>query len=157
MRTLKGANVGSSKKVTVGYQYYMGLHFGLCHGPVDSLKEVIIGDRSAWSGNQTSSGATAVFSPQLFGGDEREGGIGGQLDVMMGESTQAQNDYLVSRLGASVPAFRGIFSAVFRQGYIAANNPYVKPWAFRVSRTLAGWSGGTAWYPEKARIDCGGG
>ena len=133
----------------------MGLHFGLCHGPVDSLSEIIIGDRRAWEGNETSSGLFAVFAPYLFGGDEREGGIGGNLSLMMGESTQTQNSYLVSRLGASVPAFRGILSAVFEQGYIAANNPYVKPWAFRVTRTLAGWSGGTAWYPEKAQINCG--
>ena len=144
--------MGSSKKVTVGYRYYMGMHFGLCHGPVDSVQKVLVGDREAWSGEQTSSGSLVIASPGLFGGDEKEGGIAGTLDIMMGEPAQNQNSYLVSILGAGIPAFRGILSAVFRQGQVAANNPYVKPWAFRVRRILQGWAGGTAWYAAKAAI-----
>ncbi len=144
--------MGSSKKATVGYRYYMGLHFGLCHGPVDALHQVLIGDRAAWAGTQSASGAIVIYAPELFGGDEREGGISGQLDVLMGEPLQAENDYLVSQLGAAIPAFRGILSAVWRGGQVSANNPYVKPWAFRVKRILQGWSSGSAWYPEKAEI-----
>ena len=174
--------MGSSKKVTVGYRYYMGLHFGLCHGPVDSVQQVLCGDRSAWVGKCTASGPIVIGrtsgimsggisgflsgivagvagigttyegAEKLFGGDEKEGGIVGTLDIEMGEATQDQNDYLVSKISASVPAFRGILSAVWRGGQVSANNPYVKPWAFRVRRILQGWSGGTAWYPETAAI-----
>lgn len=149
--------MGSSKKQTVGYKYYMGLHFGLCHGPVDSVKQVLVGDRSAWSGNQTETGTIAIMANKLFGGDEKEGGIVGDLSILMGTSGQSVNSYLQSKIGANIPAFRGILSAVWQGGQVTANNPYVKPWAFRVTRTKAGWSGGTAWYPEKAEIDCGGG
>ena len=144
--------MGSSKKVTVGYRYYMGLQFGLCHGPVDALHEVVVGDRSAWAGTQAASGAIVINAPELFGGDKREGGIFGVLDVAMGEPTQTENSYLVSKLGAAIPAFRGILSAVWRGGQVSANNPYVKPWSFRVRRILQGWTGGTPWYPEKAEI-----
>lgn len=144
--------MGSSKKVTVGYRYYMGLHFGLCHGPVDAVLEIKVGDRVAWSGAQNTSGTIAVFAPELFGGDKREGGVGGALDIMMGEASQAQNSYLASRIGAGIPSFRGILSAVFNGGLITSNNPYVKPWAFRVKRILEGWTGGSAWYPAKAEI-----
>ncbi|MBK7804303.1 MAG: hypothetical protein IPJ55_16910 [Chloracidobacterium sp.] len=97
-------------------------------------------------------GTTYEGAEKLFGGDEKEGGIVGTLDIEMGEATQDQNDYLVSKISASVPAFRGILSAVWRGGQVSANNPYVKPWAFRVKRILQGWSGGTAWYPETAAI-----
>jgi len=142
----------SSKKVTVGYRYYMGLHFGICHGPVDSVNQITVGERSAWSGSQTSSAAIAISAPELFGGDAREGGVEGFLSVMMGEPTQAANGYLAGLLGAGVPAFRGILSAVWWGGQVSANNPYVKPWAFRVKRILQGWTGGSAWYPEKAEI-----
>lgn len=148
--------MGSSKKVTVGYRYYMGLHFGLCHGPVDSLSEVLVGDRQAWKGSAEASGAIPIYAPELFGGDEKEGGIAGTLDVMMGEATQGQNSYLVSKISASVPAFRGILSAVWRCGQVSANNPYVKPWAFKVQRILQGWAGGSAWYPAKAIIAAAG-
>lgn len=142
----------SSKKATVGYKYYMGLHFGLCHGPVDAVHDVVVGERPAWSGAQTASGAIAIDAGELFGGDKREGGISGTLDILMGEPAQGQNSYLASLLGAGIPAFRGILSAVWRGGQVAANNPYVKPWAFRVKRILQGWAGGSAWYPEKAEI-----
>jgi len=147
--------MGSSKKVTVGYRYYMGLHFGLCHGPVDALHQVNVGERAAWSGAQTASGTLVINSPELFGGDKREGGIVGFLDVLMGDPAQGANAYLSSQLGAGIPAFRGILSAVWRGGQVAANNPYVKPWAFRVKRILQGWAGGSAWYPEKAEINAG--
>ncbi len=144
--------MGSSKSVTVGYRYYMGLHFGICHGPVDDFQGVDVGERTAWTGAQTSSGSVAINAPELFGGDSREGGIAGTLDVAMGESTQAANSYLAAQLGAGIPAFRGILSAIWNGGQVASNNPYVKPWAFRVKRILQGWTGGSAWYPEKAPI-----
>lgn len=145
--------MGSSKSATVGYRYYMGLHFGLCHGPVDAVQRVVIGERSAWVGNQTASGSIAINAGELFGGDEREGGIVGQLDIMMGEPAQTENSYLVTQLGAVIPAFRGILTAVWRGGQVSSNNPYVKPWAFRVQRILQGWTGGSAWFQEKAVIE----
>lgn len=130
----------------------MGLHFGLCHGPVDEVQDVIVGERSAWSGVQTASGSLAISAGDLFGGDKREGGVEGVLDIMMGEPAQTTNAYLVSKLGAVIPAFRGIMSAAWRGGQVSSNNPYVKPWAFRVKRILQGWTGGTAWYGDKAPI-----
>lgn len=145
--------MGSSKKVTVGYKYYLGLHFGLCHGPVDAVLNVSVGERDAWLGEQTASGTLAINAPELFGGDKREGGIVGTLDVLMGESTQVENTYLQAKIGALIPAFRGILSAVWRGGQVTSNNPYLKPWAFRVQRILQGWSGGAAWYPEKAIVN----
>lgn len=144
--------MGGSKKVTVGYRYYMGLHFGICHGPVDAVQGVVVGERSAWSGNQTESGAISINAPSLFGGEEKEGGIVGTLDVMMGGAAQGTNSYLTGLLGAGIPAFRGILSAVWRRGMVSNNNPYVKPWAFRVKRILQGWSEASAWYPEKASL-----
>lgn len=143
---------GKSKSQTVGFRYYMGLHFGLCHGPVDQVRRVKIGDREAWAGSVTSNATISVNAPNLFGGDSKEGGVVGGLDVMMGGATQPANAYLQSRISPNVPAFRGILSAVFKAGLVSANNPYVKPWAFTVKRILQGWTGGSAWYPEKAEI-----
>ena len=144
--------MGSSKSATVGYRYYLGVHFGLCHGPVDELQKIVIGEREAWAGAQSTSGAITINQPELFGGDQREGGVVGTLDVLIGESTQVENTYLQAKIGALIPAFRGILSAVWRGGQVTSNNPYIKPWAFRVKRILQGWTGGTAWYPEKAQI-----
>jgi len=137
---------GSSKSQTVGYRYRMGLHLALCQGPVDAVQEIQMGDRTAWgdadraplsSGHGLSS--LSINKPTLFGGDEREGGVVGTIDVLSGHAAQGRNDYLMSRLGPAIPAFRGVLSLVARKILFAANNPYIKPWAVRVRRFTAGW------------------
>lgn len=175
--------MGGSKKQTVGYRYFMGLHFGLCHGPVDAFLEIRGGDRVAWDGSAqvvkarileslgldivipvgyepatgpiTTSQRIKILAPELWGGEKKEGGIVGELDVMMGEPTQQANDYLASQIDAPMPAFRGLLTLVFRKGMVGAMNPYPKPWKFRVRRVKKGWHGGdgTAWYADKAEID----
>ena len=137
---------GSSKKQTVGYRYRMGLHLVLCQGPVDAVQEIQMGDRTAWGDADRaplSSGhgltTLSINKPTLFGGDEREGGVVGNIDVLPGGSGQGRNDYLMSRLGSAIPAFRGVLSLVARKILFAANNPYIKPWAVRVRRFTAGW------------------
>ena len=146
--------MGSSKSVTIGYRYYMGLHFGLSYGPIDSLLNIQVGELEAWTGNHTSSGTIYINKPDLFGGDKREGGIQGNLDLMFGEAAQPANTYLTNTQGALQPAYRGIFSAVFNQGLVSSMTQYIKPWAFKVRRVVAGWgtNDGTAWYSAKAQI-----
>lgn len=137
---------GSSKKVTVGYRYYLGMHLAICHGPVDAVTEIQVGERQAWGGNLAASGRITLNAPELFGGEKREGGVSGAVDIAFGEPTQAPNDYLVSKIGVPQPAYRGVLGLILRQLYIAANNPYIKPWAVRVKRCFRDW------YPAKAEI-----
>lgn len=133
--------MGSSKSQTTGFRYYLGMHMGLCHGPVDALLEIRGGDREAWKGAATGSGQIYIDAADIWGGDEREGGIRGALDVMMGEPTQAPNDYLASQQGADQPAYRGIFSVVFR-GPSAANRAGIE-----LAQSVYG-SGGTVAAPN---------
>lgn len=142
---------GSSKSVTVGYKYGIGFHMAVCYGPVDAVQEITVDDRVAWSGNETTGPGVFIYQPDLFGGEEREGGLNGDAWLMFGEDTQTPNTYLQSQLGATIPAFRGIFSIVWK-GIVSANNPYLKPWAIKVKRILKGWYGGTPWYSAKAEI-----
>ncbi|MEN9544101.1 MAG: hypothetical protein RLZZ598_934, partial [Pseudomonadota bacterium] len=137
---------GSSKSQTVGYRYRMGLHLALCQGPVDAVQEIQMGDRTAWGDadraplpNGHGLTSLSINKPTLFGGDEREGGVVGTIDVLSGHAGQGRNDYLMSRLGPAIPAFRGVLSLVARKILFAANNPYIKPWAVRVRRFNAGW------------------
>lgn len=141
---------GSSKKVTVGYKYYLGMHMVLCHGPVDKITRIQVDERTAWSGSR-SGGRININATNLFGGESREGGISGGVDIMMGEPTQGTNDYLQSQLQNRVPAFRGVVSAVLRQVYVGLN-PYLKPWAFRLTRVMQRQDGIPQWYPETAPI-----
>lgn len=155
---------------TIGYQYYMGFHFGLCHGPVDSFTKFEAGDKTAWSGTITASSAgfsniASVNQPKLFGGNKKEGGLVGDLMVRMGEATQVADGYLSGKIGTPMPAFRGIMSLVwkanlaqailgFSSGYVGTS-PYVKPFAFTVKRVAKGWLNDAVWYSAKAAIGAG--
>lgn len=143
--------MGGSKEVTVGYRYSFGIHMGIGRGPVDELVEIRVGDRVAWRGSCADSGTVDITKPDLFGGDEAEGGVVGTLDVMMGEPSQPVNSRLKAMIGGLVPAFRGVFSLFF-DGQISAMNPYPKPWKVRYRRIKEGWDG-VCWYPSKALID----
>ncbi len=156
----------------VAYEYFMGLHFGLCHGPVDSLTKITIGDKLAWEGEVTESeNDQEISNKKLFGGQKREGGVFGNFDVMMGEADQEPNEYLDAVVEAN-PAYRGVVTIVWKRGarngeyqtvkgnrsaknpmgYLG-NTPYVKPWGFELTRLLKGWENDTVWNSTKLVID----
>ena len=153
----KGGLFGST---TIGYKYFIGIHFGVCHGPIDALTKIEVGDKQLWAGSYTANGVITLANDQLFGGPNKEGGISGYLDVTLGDSGQGANTYLQGVISPNVPAFRGITGFVFRGagsgkgdtgGYIGTT-PYAKPWAFTMRRILNGWKNGVVWYSAKATI-----
>lgn len=155
-------------KATVGFQYHIGFHLGLCHGPVDAVTRVRVDKNIVWTGSITGNASGDIDLPNLFGGNSRGGGIFGQFDVEMGGSTQSVNAYLAAQQGANVPAYRGVtclvwktgtvvdgggpgFGSSRRRGYIG-NSEAVRPWGVRVTRILSGWEG-SVWYPAAATVD----
>jgi len=142
--------VGGSKRVTVGHRYYLGMHMVLCHGPIDYIEDMRVDKRVAWSG-KFSGGSAAIFREGLFGGEDREGGVSGVVDILNGGPTQAQNVYLQFQLGFDIPAFRGVTSVVLNQCYLGLN-PYLKPWSFKASRVHTTENGDTQWYDAKAAV-----
>ena len=140
---------GSKKVTTIGYKYFLGMHMVICHTP-DELKLIEVGERNAWSGSVTGNQQIYVNAPDLFGGEKKEGGVQGAVDIMFGGPTQAKNDYLVSQLGSILPAFRGVLSVVLRQCFVAAMSPYPKAWAFLVKSIPQ-----KEWYPATADINGG--
>jgi hypothetical protein len=142
----------TSTKVKIGDRYYMGLHMALCYGPVDAVLEIEAGERTAWTGTVTTSSAINIDAPDLFGGDEKEGGIVATVDVMMGTSAQAANDYLTGVQTGAQPGYRGVLGLVVRQGLLTSNAAYIKPWAVLTRRILQGWQAGSAWNAARAVI-----
>ncbi len=137
------------KKVTVGYKYYLGMHFALSY-QVDELREIRVGDRQVWAGS-LSSGAGTISKSDIFGGKDREGGIEGSFAFLAGGSSQGVDSYLASRFGSQCPAFRGGASFVWKRGYVGTT-PYLKNWAFRLYRTAIKPDGTPQWYAAKASI-----
>lgn len=142
--------MGKKKKVTIGYRYFMGIHAGLSRGPLDEIVEIRVGDKTAWQGSITSNAEININQPDMFGGEEKEGGIVGTLAVLMGAPEQSIHARLATMLGGIVPAFRGVASTFF-DGMVCAMSAYPKPWSYRVRRITSGWDG-ECWYPAKALI-----
>ena len=148
--------MSGGKKQTIGYKYYLGAHIGICHGPIDAITQIQVDKRVAWEG-LAEGGPITISAPELFGGEKREGGVSGVVDIEMGASSQTKNTYLQSQLGTDIPAYRGVSMAVLNQCYMG-NNPYLKPWKFRASRVLTSTNGAEQWNISKAPIvrDAGG-
>ncbi|MCB1836260.1 MAG: phage tail protein, partial [Alcanivoracaceae bacterium] len=144
---------GKSKKATVGYKYHLGIHMALCHGPIDAITRIEVDGRQAWVGR--NDGIEPIEfdeeAKNLFGGDKREGGVGGLVDIDMGGPVQGQNAYLLTQLGEDMPSFRGVCSAVLNQCYVG-NNPYLKTWSFTAQRIYVRQDGEEQWYSETAGI-----
>lgn len=158
-----------SSSTTTGYKYYIDLHLvaGLGNGGSapgaavpDCLLQFLAGDRIAWNGLESGickeNGTIQVSAPDLFGGDEKEGGIVGTLEVQFGGTTQGVNGYLLSKFGTPQSGNRGVFSVVWQGGQVCSNNPYIKPWAFLRRRITGDWAGG-CWHEAKAPIPLEGG
>ena len=142
--TLQGVGFNADSNVTTWSVLPEALSF-----PAQSVE--VFKATSAASNAGACGGRIRINKPDLFGGEKREGGIRGDVDVLMGGPGQGQNDYLAARMNGEVPGYRGLCSLVLRQVYLGIN-PYLKPWAVRVTRVRTGEAGAAQWYSEKAPI-----
>lgn len=125
-------------------KYLMSIHLGVCHGPVDEIKSIYVGEREAWSGNVATEQSILISNPELFGGIRKEGGVEGIAYYLPGGDTQILPANLCNRLGltqATTPGYRGVTSLFFvgdlvsRLGfYWTANQPTLKGVWARVTR-----------------------
>jgi hypothetical protein len=86
-----GGKVGGDGQVK-GYKYLFSILMGLCRGPVNEVVEVRAGDRTAWTGAADDNRTVQINSRNLFGGDDKEGGLVGQLTFHQGAANQVLED-----------------------------------------------------------------
>lgn len=167
---------------TVGYHYLFTFIAGLGRGPLDAVRKVEVGEKEAWDGVACTMDAQVINQPDLFGGEEKEGGIQGAFKYLPGAANQflpeAERVPIVSVgtgfggllkaffsgpvNGVTIPSVKdslgGLvsefrgFSAIIFDGLVASMNPYLKEWRFRVWRSRKGWHNDDCWYPAKATI-----
>jgi hypothetical protein len=141
---------GGGKKQVIGYKYYLGMHLVFCRGPVDGIGPLYAGERQFHSG-AIVSGPITVSEPDLFGGERKEGGITGVIEVKLGEQSQMRSTYLAAQQnGLDTPAYKGVVSLIANKCYVCAMSPYIKPWAATVTNIP-----GRDWYGAKADINFG--
>jgi len=141
-----------SKYYISGYKYSMSAHMVICRGPVDSLSQIVYGERLAWAGAAAAHSGIYIGQPNLFGGDDGEGGLVGWVEYMPGTQTQARSGNIQAVQSAACPAYRGLCSLFFVQTTWASRNPYFKSVWARVTGIHADWDDEAVWYPSKATI-----
>lgn len=146
--------------------YYLSQHFGICLATVDSIKDVLIDEKSVISAPITTNSITSINLPELFGGIEKEGGAVGNMQTLMGANDQLLPDLLAQKLGraggSDAPGYRGLASLFFygpssSRGFKWKSNvPFVPGVWAKVQRILKRANGTEQWYAEKAVINtCG--
>lgn len=150
--------MAKKKKQTVGYKYFASGHFVLCHGPVDAITKISFQDKAAYQLEEIANRTIYINSPSLFGGESQQGGIEGNVELLMGHSTQQKNSTL-RRICASISnsfnglisAYRGVCSVVFDNVYIGTS-PSMPDSKWRVKRIHTRHDGEKQWYDSKAEI-----
>lgn len=123
--------MSGGKKQTVGYKYFVGFHAVLAQAGV-YLRRIWIEDKEAWYGG-VGNESSRISKNELFGGEDSGGGVAGNFNYYIGTPDQLPDPYLEQNLGVgNVPAYRGVSSFVWKQGYIGNQN-YMKDWKYRVS------------------------
>lgn len=107
----------SSKRVTVGHRYFLGLDLALGMGPNTILREIYIDDKSAWTGTAGpgKSNVNGIFLS--FGGYKNGGSFKSDAIYYSGETdliSQPVDSYVESQVGVgNVPAYLGTAHIVF--------------------------------------------
>lgn len=164
--------MGKSSSQVVGYKYYAGLMVA-----IGNRIERFIGfnaDKRGWIAvEKTENQAIKVDLPDLFGGDEKEGGFVGYIDLHLGSDDQEQNEYLAKHVSADVSAYPNLSYLVYRgarifKPYLGADPIFVedlnkgfqlvsmsgmmKEVLYWVSRINVKNDGTEQWYKPKAPI-----
>lgn len=100
-----------AKPQTIGFHYKLGVVMALSHSPVDYISEIIIGEKTVWSGS-IKDGFFTTHQPELFGGERKEGGVSGEITILSGERNQQLNKY-VQLFRGETSAQRGLLTVVF--------------------------------------------
>jgi hypothetical protein len=130
----------TSKKVVVSYDYYIGMQLGLCLGPGVRVRKIWFGKHLAWSGTLTGGSAIVINNLELFGGEEKNGGVIGTVYFYDGQIPQVQDAFLAHYIGAGCPRYNGVAHLVFtenvvtKRGFYFGKSTNIEPVSVEVDR-----------------------
>ncbi len=129
----------SSKKVTVGYKYYISLDLGLGLGPGVLLKRIWFDKDEVWAGSVgPEPTALTINKPSLWGGEEKGGGFVGTLRFYGGQLTQAINARMATVVAPNdLPGYVGQSHIVLEDCYIGTQ-AQLRAMSFELARYTNG-------------------
>lgn len=139
-------NLFAKTNITIGYQYYLGIQFGLCRGGPDvQLRRIWIGEDEVYSGTTGLGSVTAIpiDLPELFGGNVLgSGGVQGLFRFYPGTADQAVNayleDFVFTASGSTrTPNWTGTCYGMWEGGWIG-NSTSLAAWSFELQRITNG-------------------
>lgn len=107
-----GKSSGAKARIT---EYRMSMHVAVGH-TLDAVTEIRIDEKVVFSGLVNANAPINVNQPNLFGGQQKEGGAVGTIQVLLGQPDQVLPAAVASRYGRApndCPAFRGITTLMF--------------------------------------------
>ena len=150
---------GIDKKGTiVAHYYYLGVHFGLCHGYVDGVTQIWAEDTCVWptlldEGAFANDGEilASINARHIWG--EVYTGPSATVDILYGHNDQAQNATLKAyQDGDDTPTYRGITSLVFNTDAYWGIQYMLPAISVVMKRTEQHHDGSQMWYINKAKI-----
>lgn len=169
----------SKEEFISGYEYHMGVQFGLCRGPDVELIRVWLGREQKWlvydsdvSGIISTESHFDIDEPELH--FPAEGGVQSTVDFYPGNDNQTKNEYLndsarqlVSPM-VTIPAYNGVCGLVAREmtsgtavpsdkGAYIGNSTAVDSWSVELQRfppIFSGQSAGEHKVPASSGLDC---
>lgn len=156
-QAIKKKHGHGSARTTVAYYYKVSLHLAVAQAHLDGIIQIGVADTCLWptlndptvyaAAGQTSA---TISASDCWGGYEREGGVGGSLNIQYGGDSQTTDAYLAAVL-ADQPAYRGFTGVVLKRMYIGTQ-AVIKPWWFVCRRRLLLSDGEAMWRITKAPI-----
>lgn len=128
--------------VVTGHKYRLTSQQAICLGPVNDIREIRFDDILLPADKYTRTETTDYWdynidAPDLFGGEQQEGGVVGLLRIYKGTTTQVPNASMVTLIGSFLPAYRRVCYAVFDNCYIGTS-PRLKAPQFLIECTPNG-------------------
>lgn len=80
--------MGGKGKQTIGYHYIMTFAAGFGRGPIDALRQIEVAEKIAWDSTACDATPQYINKPNLFGGQDKEGGIQGGFILLQGGEDQ---------------------------------------------------------------------
>ena len=111
--------------VTTGYKYSLTAQLSICMGPVDDVREIRFEDNvvegATWT-ETTDYWDVAINSPDLFGGEDKEGGVVGNVRIYKGTTTQNPDVEMTTLVNTALPAYRRVCYAMLHDCYIGTSS-----------------------------------